>query len=267
MKRFLNILTRGLNGLDRTEKGSYEPYGALRGTYGRGLRGDPPICLVDQFDALPAAALALTADLNTLLGGTGTETIARDDGGGVLLGTDANDGDTCFLKPAAATTLLAWKIAASGARFETVVKTPAATVLQSVMFGSIGLNENVTDPDPSGTAGDGAMFCFSVDNTGDLVTGLTEAQHKNWILHTKVDGTDAWLPTTVPVVAEREYDLRIEIGADLKPEFYINGELVGKGATALTVGDTVQTFAGIEATEAGSVSLAIRFLKLGRWLG
>lgn len=177
--------------------------------------------------------------------------------------TTPADGDTVLVTPVAAATQMYAKLHAdSNWRFEAQVSINVTTF----MFASFGLNENITDADPTGTAGEGAMFLF--DPTREVTTGLTAAQHANWILCHKVDGTDTFTATDIAVNAGQDYELSIVIGPDLKAKFYIDGTLAGTGP-ALTSGDTVACFCGIEltATPTGQADMDIRYIGLSRNLG
>lgn len=199
--------------------------------------------------------------------GTGTEVIARSiTGVGQNTQSQAStpaDGDNILLTPAANVAMSHVISATIGATLRMVVR-PGATAL-ATMFLSVGLNENVTDADPTGTAGEGAQFLF--DPTQEVSTGLTAAQHANWILAHKVNGADTFTATSIPVVA-KDYDLKIVLGLDLKAVYYIDGVAVGTGP-ALTAGDTVKVFLGAEltATPAGQADFDTRFVLLERNIG
>ena len=131
------------------------------------------------------------------------------------------------------------------------------------LFGSFGLQENVTDPDPTGTAGEGAQFLFDPGST--ITTGLTAGQHANWILAHKVNGADTFTATTIPVEADRDYILEIQVGTDLIASYYIDGVLVG-ASPALTSGDSVSAFLGVEAATGSAKSFDARYVSMTREL-
>jgi hypothetical protein len=215
------------------------------------------------FELIPATSVAAGSDKLTVLSGTSTEVIARVATGGVRLTTQAStpaDDDNVMLAAAANSYFNRVVTATSRLRFVSRVKIPTITSI----LASVGLNENLTDPDPTGSAGEGAMFLFDPDET--VTTGLTSAQHDNWILAHKVNGTDTFTATSIPVVADQDYVLEIEIDEDLKANFYINGEYVGIGP-ALTSGDTVAVYAGCETNTAGQRSLDVRYLGLAAEIG
>lgn len=224
-----------------------------------------------DFALLPAAVVAVSTDLLILTVGTGTEVIARADKGGASVTTQASSptiGDNALLVGVSGSAMRAKILAAARLHFRAVVA--FTNDVGAGFFGSFGLDENLTDADPSGTAGDGAMFCFVPNGAAALAvaTGLTSAQHLNWICHTKVDGADAFIATTVPVQLNRDYLLEIKIGEDLIPRFYIDGNLVATGATALTSGDTVGAKLGIENVEdTAQNSFECRMVQLARVMG
>jgi hypothetical protein len=88
------------------------------------------------------------------------------------------------------------------------------------------------------------------------------------LLAHKVNGADTFTNTGVPVVAGQDYDLAIEIDEDLKANYYINGEFIAQGP-ALTSGDTVNVFLGLEltATPGGQKDMDVRFVSLSRSIG
>lgn len=229
-----------------------------------------------NFELLPAAAVAAGSDKLLLLSGTGTEVVARAPKGGVRLTTQATipaDNDQVQVAGVADTNMGKATTAANGfnligtaeLRLAFGMALPAITSL----FASGGYDENITDVDPGGTAGDGAKFLFvpSADK-GDLTVdpGLTTAQYSNWICHYKVAGADVFAATTVPVVAGTDYQFEIVIGTDRKPRFYINNSLVYTGTNAMTSGSQLGTLFGVEvgASAAAQKSVDIRYVKVQR---
>jgi hypothetical protein len=229
----------------------------------RALLHDQALPFTD-FALLPAAAVATGSDKLILISGTGTEVIARSATGGVNLKSQATtpaDGDNIIGVAVSTTAFNAPITAASLIWFATQVSIGATGF--ATCFASFGLNENLTDVDPTGTAGEGAMFLY--DPTVEVTTGLATAAHANWILCHKVNGTDTFTATDIPVVAGQLYDLDIKIGSDLKAKFYIDGNYVGQGP-ALTSGDTVGVFTGAEltATPDGQVDYDCKSIMLAR---
>ena len=224
-----------------------------------------------DFALLPAATVTVATDLLIQTVGTGTEVIARSNKGGASVTTQSSTptiGDNALLFGVSGSAMRAVIVASAGILFRAVVG--FNTDVSTGWFGSFGLDENLTDADPSGTAGDGAMFCFVPDGAAALTvaTGLTAANHLCWICHTKVDGADAYQATAVPVQLNRDYLLEIQLGDDLKPKFYIDGVLVATGATALTSGDTVGAKLGIENVEdSAQNSFECRMVQVARNIG
>lgn len=198
--------------------------------------------------------------------GTGTEGVTLSDDGGVNYATQpttpASD-DNVLITPVAASTQFYAKLTAS-ARWRLAMQVSINTIV--TVMASFGFDENITAVDPTGTAGEGARFLF--DPSRLVTTGLTAAQHLNWILAHKVNGADTFTATTIPVAAGQDYELVVEIGADLKAVFYIDGVNVGTGP-ALTSGDTVAAFFGIKATVApdGAQNMDIRYVSIARAIG
>lgn len=230
---------------------------------------NPPLTYRTNFPLPPAATITVATDTQTITTGVGTEVVARAAKGGVNIKTQVTsptEGDNAIVTGAPGSGLASGLVnATSQLRFATRV---AITDLGTAMF-SAGLNQTNTDVDPSGAAGDGAMFLYNA-SPDDLTTatGLTVAQHANWVLASKVAGVDSYQATNVPVIAGVEYDLVIEIGTDLKADFYINGALVGTGP-ALTTGATLISMVGIEGMEFTTTQRGfdVRYIQLGRQIG
>lgn len=225
----------------------------------------------ETFELLPATSVAAGTSKLVLLSGTGTELTARAAKGGANIKTQATtpaDGDTVILAGVATTGFTVPIKPLSQAVFETRVA--IGTTAFATMFASFGLDENITDIDPSGTAGEGAKFLY--DPTREVTaTGFSAAQHLNWILAHKTDqapGTDSFTATSIPVVADTDYELRIEVDANLTANYYIDNVLVGQGP-ALTDGDSFHVLVGAEltATPAGQADVDIRYLRVSRGLG
>lgn len=225
-----------------------------------------PFSKVTLASAATTVAQLYTNNWQFIHSGTGTEVVAQSDSGGTNYKSQATtpaDGDNVLITPvAAATSFYAKLLAQAQWRLETQVSlNTIATV-----FASFGFDENITDVDPTGTAGDGARFLF--DPTGEVTTGLATATRANWILAHKVDGADTFADTGIVVTAGKDYELVIEFGTDLKAKFYIDGVYVGQGP-ALTSGDTVAVFSGLEltATPDGQQDMDIRYVSLSRVIG
>lgn len=222
---------------------------------------------ITGFELLTAASAAAGSNDMLLSAGTGTEVITRSATGGQNTQSQAStpaDGDNIIVSPVASSAMIGLINAKNNLTFRTRVSIGSTAL--ATMFATFGFDENVTDADPTGTAGEGAQFLY--DPTVEVTTGLTTAQHLNWILAHKVNGTDTFTATTIPVVAARDYELRIEIGADLKAKFYIDDVLVGTGP-ALTSGDSVKAKLGAEltATPAGQVDFDTRYVAVIRNIG
>lgn len=230
-----------------------------RGNY----RSAPMHGAVTTFPLLPAAAVAAGTERLMVAIGTGTEVIARSTKGGVNVKTQAStpaDNDNALLAAVATTAFVAPISAVSQIRFGAQV---SLTQITQLVFGA-GMDENLTSPVGSATAGDGAQFLF--DPTDEFSTGGEVA---NWILATKVNGTDAYIDSGVPVVAGQVYDLVIQIGADLKANYYLDGVLVGTSASALTSGDSMGAVIGVQCagTPDTQKDFDIRYVSVERFPG
>jgi hypothetical protein len=224
------------------------------------LTGLPLIGYTTTFGLLPViTTVVATSEKLFLLTGTNAAIggATKPVKGGVKLATAGADNDQIMLAAVAASDARNVIRPASMIRFDSLVMFGVITEI----IASLGLSELITDPSPTVTAGEGALFLF--DPLQAVATGLTAAQHANWILAHKVDGVDTFTATDIPVVANVDYSLSVQIGADLKAGFYINGALVGTGP-ALTSGDSVSAFVAIQATEAAAKNVELRYLHTGR---
>ncbi len=218
------------------------------------------------FPLLPATTQAAANDKFLITLGTNTEAATVSTKGGVNLATSGSANDNALLIGVANTASKMVISATNLIQFSARISIPTITSL----IASFGLNENITDTDPTGTAGDGAAFLFATDAQGGttdltVTSGLTTAQHANWILAHKVNGADTFTATSVPVIAGRDYLLQINIGTDLIPLYYIDGTYVGAGP-ALTAGDSVYVQLGIETPASAARSFDARAVSLTRAL-
>lgn len=222
--------------------------------------------VLDVFDLLPAAAAAAGADAYMLSLGTGAEVIARSSKGGINVKTKAStpaDNDNAMIIPVANCANIVPITAKSRPRFSTRISLTAITEIVA----SAGMDENITSPIPSGTAGDGAAFYF--DPAGENSTGLDSDTLPNWILTQKVAGADTYIDSGVPVEAGRDYHLEIVWGEDLKPSYYIDGALVGTGV-ANTASASVSPLVGLQlnaSSPSGQRDMDVRFVMVERFIG
>lgn len=257
-------LRTGREGDDRAVSFEAPPHSTA--VTGGGVNGAPrPFSFMSSrtnFAELPSTAVGAATDKLLIHVGTGTEVVARSTtalGRGVTLTTQATTptaADNVLLTPAANTGLITTVSALTGYRMATRVSLASVADI----IASFGLSENVSDPDPTGTAGEGAMFL--ADPGEAVTTGLTTAQHANWILAYKVNGVDTFAATSVPLVADAAYDLDCVLQPDLTVKMYINNVLVGT-SPALTDGDTIQPFLALETTTSAQKSMSVRFVEGG----
>jgi hypothetical protein len=217
------------------------------------------------FNLLTSTSVSATTDPWFVNSGTGTEVIARATKGGQNIksqSTTPADGDNVLLAPGATTTGMYVPIAA---RCQPRLETRIAINTITFMFMSIGFNENITDADPTGTAGEGAMLFF--DPTGEFASSMANYTTNFGIAH-KVNGADTFTDTGIPVIAGQDYEFVVQIGEDLKSRSYINGALVATGPT-LTDADIVAAFAGLEltATPGEQKDMDIRYIRVTRLIG
>lgn len=219
-----------------------------------------------NFSLLPnLTSLAAGFDPASVTIGTGTEVPTRATKGGARLQSQATspaDNDNVLLVGVAGTKSFTTFRAAAPPTFRTRINIAQPTLS---VYGA-GLDENITSPIPSGTAGDGAAFYF--DPLGEdtaMVTALTSAAQPNWVLTQKVNGADTYINSGVPVVAGVDYELKIVWDSALKPSWYINGVLVGTSTTANTEGDAAKLNIGgqMNGTPGGlRVDMDVRYFQI-----
>ncbi len=245
--KILSLFRRGVNGDDERENIAVKN-GALRfDNFGKAF-AVPANTTVDNFELIPAASATAGKDPFFLVAGTGTEIIGRATKGGLNLTTQSTtpaDDDNVFIAAVAETGMSALLNSKSLPRLSGVFSVPVITGL----FGFVGIEQNASDADPSGTAGDGVGICFAPDGAAAMTvaTGLSAGAHANLLIHYKVGGADTFLDTGVKLVAAQDYAFVIEFGEDLKAKVYIDGRLIATTA-ALTTATTLRTFAGVEVT-------------------
>lgn len=259
MTRTVQIQGTDLTGADQRQNATVPIPGTIRVDSQGQIVGLPLVGITTTFELLPATAVAAGTDSFFLLTGTSAVAAAQAATGGVQLVSNTTNA-TC-LAGVLTSGMSATIRAASEIEFYTRLNLAAVTAVVA----SAGLQETTTanSTDPTATAGEGALFLF--DPTVTVSTGLTTAQHLNWILAHKVNGADTFTATTIPVAAGVDYELRVKIQPNLTAFYYINGVYVGVGPT-LTSGDIVRGFAGAKGTAAAQ-TLTIRYASLHRNIG
>lgn len=272
----LNIFRRDVNGGDILESIQVK-YGGrtLFDPFGNAFNV-PANTTIDNFELIPATALAAGKNPFFLIAGTGTEAIARATKGGINIQsqpTTPATGDNVFLAAVAETGMAGLMNAKSLLRCSGVFGFP---VDPTATFGFVGLEQNASDADPSGTAGDGACICWATGPSAMTVaTGLSQAVHdNNFILHWKVAGADVFRDTGVRRVTGLDYHFAVEIDDQRKARFWIDSKPIVDAAGAVIVSDaltdatTLRTFAGLELTAGGTVrQMDLRYLMLERTVG
>lgn len=265
--KLLNLWFRNQSGADEYQGLYVPPNSRIRfGNQRQGI-AEPILYELDSFPKLPVITTAVaTSDQFFLV--TGTNAVSADatqaTKGGLKLAAHGADNDQTMIA-AASNNRFHPKLSATS-QIEYAAQVSVNQIGATSGFSSFGLNENVTDPNPAGTAGDGAMFLSDPANELTATTGATAAQAANWILCYKVNGTDTFAFTTVPIQAEVDVVLEVKVGTDLIADMYIDGTLVGS-SPALTAGDSVKAFAGIQAGAASAQAIEIRYIACGRQIG
>jgi hypothetical protein len=243
------------------DKITLQPYSEIT-VDGLGMgKGRRFIGALENFELLPAAAVAAATAKLVLSSGTDTEVVARAASGGVRLSTDAttiatNDVMVAGIVNTGHAVLIN---ANTKAHFHTAVSLPQITTC----IVAAGLNEEPDSVLPADCSGDAAFFLF--DPTEAITTGLTTAQHANWILVQVIAGTATFTATSIQVNVDQQYDLRIEYDKDRKPTFIIDGETQST-LSAQTDAQTLRSHVGIEATSTTQLSIDVGFIDVSRAL-
>ena len=270
MKKIINLIKGFGTSVDKQVESEVTANAALVFDGNGEPRTMSPWGFFTTFGLLPAAAVAAGTDKFLITLGTGAEVIARAAKGGINVKTQATtpaDNDNSMLIGIANTASQMPIRTASRIRWSARV---SLTQITELVFGA-GLDENITSPIGTATAGDGAQFLFDPagENTA-LATALGASALNNFILSTKVDGVDAYLDSGVRVVAGRDYELAIAVGDDLKATYYIDGVAVGTSVAALTSGDSLSTVVGVQinaASPAGQKDFDCRYVSMERRIG
>jgi hypothetical protein len=244
------------------DKITLQPYSEIT-VDGLGMgKGRRFIGALENFELLPAASVAAgTAKLvNTV--GVGTEVVARAASGGVRLTTQATtpaDNDDAMVVGVATTGHDVLVNANTKVHFHAAVSLPQITAC----LAAAGLAEVINSIQPGDETGDAAFFMF--DPGEDVTTGLTTAQHANWILVQVIAGTATYTETSIQVNVDQQYDLRIEYDKDRKPTFIIDGETQST-LSAQTDAQSLHSKVGVETTAAAQKSIDVGFIDVSRAL-
>ena len=262
MRQITEIKRKDSSGADYASAVNTPDHSSIVVGSGGVLRSFSHMASRTNFAELPAAAVAAATDKLLITVGTGTEVIARSTtakGRGVNIKTQVTtpaDADNVLLLPPTGGGFINAVDDLTLIRFSTKLSLAQITL----MLASAGLSELLTDPNPTETAGEGALFLADPEET--VTTGLTAAQHANWILAYKVAGVDTFAATTIPLVVDRPYDLDVQLNEDLTASMYINGVLVGT-SPALTDGDAINPFIALETNTGAQRDADVRFVMFG----
>lgn len=228
-----------------------------------------------QIPAVAAAAVAVGFNQNFNLNGTGTETgvlaTAANAGqhGGVLIGTSATTSDSAVLNAYAApgTTFVGpWTPALTAQTiFDAVVRVTSIAPINIVA----GLK--LTSGDATGhtvsTDADQALFVFDTTAISGWNAGsVAPAASANWLAVVSVGGADFFVDTKVPVVAGKDYRLKIILRPDGNAQFQINNLpfVVATAAGAMTAGAALKPVIAVATRENVLKTLGIRSVRMQR---
>lgn len=192
-----------------------------------------------NFELLPAAAVAAATDKFFVSSGTGVTTTTRAAKGGVSFSVPDALNNSTVLAGEANTPFRPVLSATNKVRVRSRIM--LADVTAAKIF-TLALSTTFSGTNPIPSASGNNSCGFLADPANQLATGLTAAQLLNWVIWTK-DGAGAvvFRATNVPLVANRDYVLGIDIDSALKPVFKINGLLISlsTAAPALAAGTVV----------------------------
>jgi hypothetical protein len=175
-------------------------------------------------------------------------------GGGILLTTAGADGDGMIVLPHLDTSQSGWAVTSwltqKELEFECRIETGSAAQIGNCIIWA-GLK--LTNTDVIATDNDQAFFRYE--------NGVNSGKFQCTASATGTDDTD---DSGVTVAAATAYRLRISVGADLVPKFYINDVLVATCA-ALTTAVGLIPYIAVEADGAAEAKiLYVRYLALSR---
>lgn len=172
-------------------------------------------------------------------------------GGGVTLTTAGASADQMIIIPAAQQNSLdisAWNVGfLSDNRpiFETVIKTAASIASVTIWAGLKLTNTSVVATDNDQTFFEVATNSSSVGN---------------WTCQTSNTNVDTTQDSGLALVASTSYHLKISVGVDRVPRYYINGKLKATGP-ALATAITWKPYVGVQATAAAAKAISVRYLR------
>jgi len=214
--------------------------------------------LVERFQRSPVlnADVAVSENVDFELLGTNAATAnsVQDAGGGVLLTTAGADGDGMIILPHLDTNQSAWAttdwLTNKELEFECRIKTGSAAQIGNCIIWA-GLK--LTNTDVAATDNDQAYFRYENGVNSGKFQCIASAS-----------GTDDTNDSGVTVAAATSYRLRISVGSDLVPKFYINDALVSTN-DALTTAVALIPYIAVEADGAAEAKiLYVRYLALSR---
>lgn len=214
--------------------------------------------LVERFQQSPVlnADIAVSESLDFELLGTNAATAnsVGDAGGGVKLTTAGADGDGMIILPHLDTNQTSWSatdwLTNKELEWECLIRTgSAAQIGNAIIWAGLKL----TNTDVIATDNDQAFFRYE--------NGVNSGK---WQCTASASGTDDTNDSGVTVAAATDYHLRISVGADLVPKFYINDVLVSTN-DALTTAIALIPYIAIEADGAAEAKvLYVRYQALSR---
>lgn len=211
----------------------------------------------DVFELLPVATtVTAVSDKFHLLLGSNTPVATQSSKGGLTLttgGTNTNIAgiggilNTGMSQTLTATNAVIWR-----------ARVNLASV--AAMFATAGISETNTAIaiNPGGSV-DAAQFLADPTNSLTATTGATAAQALNWILCTSVNGTSAYLFTSIPIVALQDVELSIVVNADLTVTYNINHASVGTSVASITANSIVKSVIGVETLATATAAMDVRY--------
>ena len=223
--------------------------------------GRPRLTLVENWEFLPVVTTVVATSAKYVLV-TGTGAVSAD----VTRATKG--GLKCTMAIASDTTILNFQAGTPGvvtlsASNQVFFKTQVSLSALAGMMARFGLVETPSTTLPNAIAGaESVQFVFDYANT--MTTGLAAAVYQaNWLIVTKsTAGGTVFTDSGIPVITNKDFELLVQIGTDLKARYYINGTLVRTSVSALTTTTVTATVGGL-STGTGD-SYECRYVEIGR---
>lgn len=148
--------------------------------------------------------------------------------------------------------------------FDTVIR-PSQIVTCAFLAG-LKLTTSGANSQLPATDNDQAIFYF--DTSAVTLNPTNVGPSANWLVIASVGGTDLFRDTGIPVVANKDYRLKVVIRNDGVPQFYINGgnPFIIPAQGPLTAAALLKPSVQVVTRAAAASSLGVRMMRLQRFI-